>query len=262
MNLTRFRLLSSVLAAVGFATVLPAQFSSPNAPAVDTIGLPPTAGMSIQFGASALNSRRFNTQLALQGRGLLLKQVSTVGVETWVRWDHVMLLASSQTYLPVRAGATNYTTETSGQHGSLNIGLPLIIARRTLLYPMAGVGLSSTSVMLRRNGPVDFNDNFRDISSIEGRNIDITARRYQAHIGAGLDHVFKTDLLYVTLGLRAGYTSPLGDTKWRSGPEDVIGAPELGLKGGYARLAIGGLLIKRRYGIVPMVASLLPFVAR
>ena len=64
------------------------------------------------------------------------------------------------------------------------------------------------------------------------------------------------------LGLRAGYMSPLGSTKWRSGPEQVNGAPELGLKGAYVRLTIGGVLGKRRYVAVPMVGSLLPYIGR
>jgi hypothetical protein len=56
--------------------------------------------------------------------------------------------------------------------------------------------------------------------------------------------------------------APLGDTKWRSGPEAVIGAPELGLKGAYVRLTIGGILGKRRYVAVPMIGSLLPYIGR
>jgi hypothetical protein len=230
----------------------------------DTSVLPPVAGISIQVGGVGLGSSDFNAQLALQGRGLLKKETITLGVESWMRWNRVMVLAGSHTYVPVRAAATNYTTETSGAYGSLDLGIPIVLARKTLLYPLAGVGLSTTTVVLRRNGAVDFVTNFRDISSVGGRNIDITARRYQGHAGVGLDRIFQPQWpnLLMSIGLRAGYMTPLGDTKLRSGPEDVVGAPELGLKGAYVRLTLGGVLGKRRYAAVPMIGSLLPYVGR
>ncbi len=230
----------------------------------DTSVLPPVAGISIQGGQIGLGSAAFNTELARQGRGQLKKSAITLGVESWVRWNRVMLLAGSHTYVPVRAAATNFTTETDGAYGTLDLGIPVVIARKTLVYPMVGVGLSNTNVTLRRNGPVDFNTGFRDIPSTGGRNIDITARSYQGHVGVGIDRIFQPTWpgLLLSLGLRAGYMTRLGDTKWRSGPEDVTGAPELGLKGAYVRLTLGGVLGKRRYAAVPIIGSLLPYIGR
>ena len=253
------RLLGATIALVTSTTTLAAQRAE-----ADTSVLPPIAGISIQGGQMGLGSTAFNQQLALQGRGQLKKSVFTLGVESWMRWDRIMVLAGSHTYVPVRAAATNYTTETTGAFGSLDLGIPIVLAKKTLIYPLAGVGLSNTTVTLRRNGAVNFVTDFRDISSIGGRNVDITARRYQGHVGVGLDHVFQPQWpsLLMTFGLRAGYMTPLGDTKWRSGPEDVIGAPELGLKGAYVRLTLGGVLGKRRYVAVPMVGALLPYIGR
>jgi hypothetical protein len=259
MNARDFRLFLAATIALVTAAPLAAQSASS-----DTASLPPIAGISIQGGQIGLNSSVFNQQLNLQGRGLLKKNTITLGVESWVRWNRVMLLAGSHTYVPVRAAATNYTTETEGAYGTLDLGIPIILAKKTLLYPLAGVGLSTTSVTLRRNGSVDFVTNFRDISSVQGRNVDITARQYQGHVGVGLDHAFtaRWPNLLMLVGLRAGYMSPLGDTKWRSGREDVIGAPEMGLKGAYVRLTVGGVIGKRRYVAVPIVGALLPYIGR
>lgn len=253
------RLFGITVATTALTTLLPAQDVL-----ADTGVLPPRAGISVQGGGVALNSASFNTQLALQGRGLLKKQMYTLGVESWMRWDRVMLLASSHQSLPTRSAATNYTTETSGSNGNLSIGIPIILARTALVYPLAGIGLSQTTVTLRRNGDVAFIPNFRDIPSNGGRNIDITARRYQAHVGAGLDQIFRPAWpnLLLSIGLRAGYVAPIGDTKWRSGREDVTGAPELGLKGAYVRLTLGGVLGKRQYAIAPMIGSLLSQIGR
>lgn len=253
------RLAGCALALTATAGTLAAQATS-----ADTSVLPPVAGISIQGGMMGLGSTAFNEQLALQGRGLLKKNVITLGVESWMRWDRVMVLAGSHTYVPVRSAATNYTTETSGAYGTLDLGVPIVLAKKTLIYPLVGVGLSNTTVTLRRNGAVDFVTDFRDISSIGGRNIDITSRRYQGHVGVGLDRIFKPQWpnLLMSVGLRAGYMSTLGDSKWRSGPEDVVGAPELGLEGAYVRLTLGGVLGKRRYAAVPMVGSLLPYIGR
>jgi hypothetical protein len=230
----------------------------------DTSVLPPVAGISIQVGQIGLGSAPFNTELARQGRGQLKKSMITLGVESWVRWNRIMLLAGSHTFVPVRSAATNYTTESDGAYGTIDLGIPVILARKTLVYPLVGVGLSNTTVTLRRNGPVAFNPDFRDIPSTGGRNIDITARNYQGHVGLGVDQIFQSKWpnLLMSVGLRAGYMTRLGDTKWRSGPEDVTGAPELGLKGAYVRLTIGGVLGKRRYVAVPMVGALLPYIGR
>jgi hypothetical protein len=255
------RALGVTFALASTASLAAAQSTTASA---DTAPLPPVAGISVQVGQVGFGSAAFNEQLALQGRGQLKKNVTTLGVESWMRWNRVMVLAASHTYVPVRAAATNYTTETSGAYGTLDLGVPIVIARKTLIYPMAGVGLSTSTVVLRRNGAVDFITNFRDISSVGGRNIDITARRYQGHVGLGADRIFQPQWpnLLMSVGLRAGYMATLGDTKWRSGPEDVVGAPELGLKGAYVRLTLGGVLGKRRHALVPMVGSLLPYIGR
>jgi hypothetical protein len=256
---TACALLGAAAALSASGTTLVAQT---DAPGKDL--LPPVAGISIQGGQIGLGSSDFNRQLELRGRGLLKQRVSTLGVESWMRWDRVMVLAGSHTYLPVRSAATNYTTETSGAYGTLDVGLPLIVRRKLLVYPLAGVGLSTTSVTLRRNGAVDFITNFRDISSMGGRNVDVTARRYQTHVGVGLDRVFQPrwPSLLMSLGLRAGYMGSLGAPSWRSGPERVTGAPALGLEGAYVRLTLGGVLDKRRYAAVPMIGSLLPYIGR
>jgi hypothetical protein len=253
------RILAPIAMIAVAATALTAQATS-----ADTAVLPPVAGISIQIGQIGFDSKAFNTELARQGRGQLNKNMFTLGVESWMRWDRVMLLAGSHTYLPTRAEATNFTTETSGGYGALDIGVPIILARKTLVYPLAGVGLSTSTVTLRRNGPVDFNPNFRDIPSTGGRNVDITGRRFQGHVGIGIDQVFKPQWpnLLMSVGLRAGYMATLGDTRWRSGRETVSGAPELGLKGAYVRLTLGGVLGKRRYAAAPMVGSLLPYIGR
>lgn len=258
-TLLRRSAVAATIAVVSTAPSLGAQAVS-----ADTAILPATAGSSVQFGSVGLQSGAFNAQLAAQGRGQLDKNMLTIGVQSWVRWDRLMVLAGSHTYLPTRAAATNYTTETKGAYGTLDVGIPIIIQRKTLVYPLAGLGLSTSTVTLRRNGDVDFNDDFRDIPSDGGRNIDITARRYQAHIGAGLDRVFTPPWpkLLLMVGLRAGYMTPIGDPNWRSGPERVNGAPELGLKGAYARLTFGGVLIRRRFATVPMIGSLLPYLLR
>ena len=237
-----------------------AAFAQERSASSDTAALPAVAGISVQFGQVGLQSGPMNVELAAQGRGQLKKSMYTLSVESWVRWNRLMLMAESHTYLPTRAPATNYTTETSGGYGMINLGVPVILARRTLVYPMAGVGISNTTVNLRRNGAVNFDTAFRNIPSNGGRNIDITARRYQAHAGIGAEQAFLAPWFVTTVGLRAGYVQPLGDTKWRSGPEDVVGAPELGVKGAYVRLTIGGVLGKRRHAIVPMIGAILPHI--
>lgn len=261
MTFPMLRRLSTV---VGLAAVVAAPLAAQDI-VIDTItALPPVAGITVQGGMFQLQSAPFNRELALRGRGLLSRNMISIGVESWMRWNRIMLIANSQTFQPTRAVATNYTTEFDGSMGLLSVGVPVLMAKRTQIYPMAGVGLSSSTVTLRRNGAVDFNPNFRDIPSTGGRNVDITARRFQGHLGLGLDQVFQPawPKLLMTVGLRGGYVAPLGDTRWRSGRERVTGAPELGAEGAYVRLTFGGVIGKRRYSTVTMIGSLLPFIGK
>ncbi len=260
MNLSTVR----SLAPLAVASALLAAPLAAQETLTDSGPLPPVAGITIQGGSFQLQTSAFNRELASQGRGQLRRNMISIGVESWVRWNRVMLIANSQTFQPTRSAATNYTTELDGSMGTLSLGVPVVLTRRTQIYPMAGLGLSSSGVTLRRNGAVNFNPDFRDIPSTGGRNIDITARRYQGHVGLGLDQVFQPAWpnLLMTVGLRAGYIAPLGDTRWRSGPERVIGAPELGAQGGYVRLTFGGVVGKRRYSTVTMLGTLLPFVGK
>ena len=262
MILSSVRRLAGTTAALLLSTSALVAQKGPGWTPADSAALPQVAGISIQLGGIGVNADAFNTQLAFQGRGLLRKTMPTLGVESWVRWNRIMLMAGSHTYVPQKARATNYTTEQSGTYGQLDLGVPVIITRTTLVYPLVGIARSTNNVTLRRNGGFDFDTSFRDISSSGGRNVDITARQFQAHVGAGVDHVFWLPWpnLLMTLGLRGGYMSTIGDPTWTSGPEDVRRAPELGLKGAYARLTIGGVLGKKRYAIAPMVGSLLSHI--
>ena len=260
MTLSMLRRLMTLTAVAAIVTApLAAQ-----ATVADSGPLPPIAGITIQGGTFQLQSAAFNRQLAVQGRGQLKRNMLSLGVESWMRWNRIMLIANSQTFQPTRSPSTNYTTELDGSMGLLSLGVPVVLTRRTLLFSMAGLGLSSSTVTLRRNGPVNFITNFRDIPSNGGRNVDITARRYQGHVGLGLDQVFQPawPKLLMTVGLRGGYVVPIGDTRWRSGPERVTGAPEFGAEGAYVRLTLGGVIGKRRYSTVTMIGSLLPFIGK
>ncbi len=260
MNALHIRRALVASAALAFAaSPIRAQATS-----ADTSVLPPVAGISIQVGQIGFGSEKFNEQLAFRGRSLLKKEMFTLGVESWVRWNRVMLLAGSHTYLPTRAEATNYATETSGSYGTIDIGVPIILARKTLVYPLAGVGVSNSTITLRRIGGLAFIPDFRDITATGGRNVDITGRRYQGHVGVGLDRIFQPQWpnVLMSFGVRAGYMTALGDTRWRSGRESVTGAPEIGLEGAYVRLTLGGVLGKRRFAAIPMIGSLLPHIGR
>lgn len=230
----------------------------------DTASLPPRAGISVQGGIVGLQVGAFNTALQSRGRALLRDQAVTLGVESWMRWNRLMLLAAGHTYQPRRSFATNFDTEFEGGYGQLDLGVPLLLKRRTLIYPMAGLGMSRNTVTLRRRGDIAFDTDFNGIPSTGGRNVDITGSRFQGHVGLGLDQVFQPQWpnLLLSVGFRVGYMTTLGDTRWRSGPWDVTGAPEIGARGAYARLTIGGVLGKRRYAAVPMLGAIIPYIGR
>jgi hypothetical protein len=220
----------------------------------------PRGAIAIHAGTLAIDATGLNDAFSARGRPGIPSSTPTAGVETWVRWPHLVLAVSSQAYLARRAFATFYDTEFSGGAATIDLGLPVVSSRTFLLYPMAGVGSSRTNVTLRARGDLDFGGVVAD----PARNTDLTAWRWQAHLGVGASKVVAPRWWNVLLSLdaRAGWTTPIGGTDWRSGPWDVANAPALGARGFYARAGVGLVLAKRGYAIAPAVVSLLPYVVR
>lgn len=220
----------------------------------------PKGGISVQLGALPIDAGPLNDALAQRGRPGIPSTTPTAGVETWVRWPRLVLAVSSQAYLARRAFATFYDTEFTGGAATVDVGLPVVSSRTVLVYPMLGLGSSRTNVTLRARGDLDFPGVVVD----PARNTDLTAWRWQGHVGVGAMKVVRPRWWNVLLSLeaRAGYVTPIGDTDWRSGPWDVTNAPALGAQGAYVRAGVGLVLAKRGYAVAPAVVSLLPYVLR
>lgn len=220
----------------------------------------PRGAISIHAGVVPIDAGGLNDAFAARGRPGIPSSTPTAGVETWVRWPRLVLAVSSQAFLARRAFATFYDTEFTGGAATVDLGVPLVSSRTLLVYPMAGLGSSRTNVTLRARGDLDFPAVVAD----PARNTDLTAWRWQAHLGVGASKVVAPRWWNVLLSLegRAGWVAPLGGTDWRSGPWDVANAPAIGARGFYARAGVGLVLAKRGYAIAPAVVSLLPYVVR
>lgn len=221
---------------------------------------PPTAGLSVQLGGVGLDVGRLNDALGSLGRGRAPTSVATAGVDAWVRVKGLVFATSAQTYADRRAQATFFDTETTGGSATLDLGVPVVASRTTLLYPMVGVGASRLDLTLRRRGSTSFDA----INSSPSVDAALTAWRWQGHVGAGLVHVIRPSWwnIQLTLDARAGWVAPVGDTDWQRGRWNVTDAPAVGQRGAYVRLGAGLVLARRTYAIAPMVLSMLPYVAR
>ena len=221
---------------------------------------PPMSGLSVQLGGVGLDVGRLNDALGAIGRARVPTSVATAGVDAWVRVKGVVLATSAQSYADRRAQATFFDTETAGGSATIDLGVPVLASRRTLLYPMVGVGASRLDVTLRQRGDASFDA----INASPAVDASLTAWRWQGHVGAGLVRVLRPSWwnVQLTLDARAGYVAPLGDTDWQRGRWNVTDAPAVGQRGAYVRLGAGLVLARRTYAIAPMVVSMLPYVAR
>lgn len=247
---------SFALAALALATNIARAQLSPDRTSVEL----PRGAISVHAGVMPIDAGALNDAFAARGRPGIPSSTPTAGVETWVRWPRLVLAVSTQAYLARRAFATFYDTEFTGGAATVDVGVPVVSSRTLIVYPMAGFGSSRTNVTLRQRGDLDFPTVVVD----PARNTDLTAWRWQAHVGLGASKVVAPRWWNVLLSFegRAGYIAPLGGTDWRSGPWDVSNAPAIGARGFYARAGVGLVLAKRGYAIAPAVVSLLPYVVR
>ncbi len=221
---------------------------------------PATAGLSVQFGGVGLDVGALNRALGARGRAQVPTTAATVGIDAWVKLKRVILATSAQTYAERRAEAAFFDTEATGGSATLDLGLPVLASRTTLLYPMVGVGASRLDVTLRQRGNAPF-ETINAGPAIDGT---LTAWRWQGHLGAGLVRVVRPSWwnVQLTLDARAGYVAPFGDTDWQRGRWNVTDAPAVGQRGAYVRLGAGLVLARRTYAIAPMVLSMLPYTTR
>ncbi|MCU0625743.1 MAG: hypothetical protein MUF21_04530 [Gemmatimonadaceae bacterium] len=250
---TPLRTLRRVLALVaGTATLVTAQVTGDTASTEA-----PKAAIGIQFGAVRYDVADLNRALATRGRPGVDATIPVAGIETWVRFDRVILGVTGQSYVQRRTGATFFDTESGGGSASLDVGLAVVKSRSFLLYPSVGLGASRLNVTFRQRGDV----NFPDVIVDPERNTDIAGWNMQGMVGAGLVKVWRPSFwnVMVTLDARGGYVAPLGGTNWSSGRWDVNNAPDVGQRGYYVRAGVGLVMAKRIYALTPAILTLLPY---
>lgn len=139
------------------------------------------------------------------------------------------------------ASNSTYVQSLSGGYGFFNAGYIVMNTWNFRLFPMVGIGGGVTTLRISEIASLTWDDIMTDPL----REIQVSSGGFVAQIGAGLDYYLKlgedeTGEGGLVLGVRAGYTIPFSQADWSMGSQDVIGGPDIGVKGLYLRFMIGG----------------------
>jgi len=132
--------------------------------------------------------------------------------------------------------------------GFFNLGYVVYSIHDLIVYPMLGIGGGGMSFKISEDiSSVTF-DNILDDPE---RNTEITTSEFLLDLGGGISYLLsfgkdETDMGGMFIGIRGGYMiSPFrGD--WMLDDIEITGAPDMGIKGPYIRIMIGGGAITRK----------------
>ena len=138
-------------------------------------------------------------------------------------------------------GETEYKVNLSGAYGFFDIGFAVISTPRFHLYPFLGIGGGGYTLQITKNDKPTFDS----VLVNPGLNSNLSSGGFMLQVGVGLDYFLPVSeredgVGGPVIGLRAGYllTPIKGD--WILQDTEILGGPNLGIKGPYVRLMLGG----------------------
>jgi hypothetical protein len=215
--------------------------------AQDDVGAetPGTGQGFFMIGWQKLDLDELNERLIAAGFPSMSEDFLSLGGGGWWMGDRFLiggeghaLLGSDET-----TSGGGFKTRIEGGYGQLDLGFPVYRGDRLDVAPILGIGGGSVSVDLLERGSPLFDDVLTDPRTgarltAEGFNLDlsvaVTWRLTRSVDDDGDEGGF-------AVGLRGGYAYSLGDWEWKLNDDtEVPGGPQLGTRGVYLRLMLGG----------------------
>lgn len=248
--------------AIAAASILSAAISPADAQSEsDTTTLRPrwtTGSFRVEFGADRLGISSLNETMAANGRPAFDSQIATIGISGAARFGRVMLGGTGESAFPQRNSTSGTITKLWYGAATADLGFVALETPMFVVYPQASLGLRHRVLRMEQAG--DFS--YDAAVSTPARGVSMSSWRAIAGYGLVTELRLASKATGpVSLGLRGGYSSPLGGGHTTSGESTVSGTPSDG-SGGYVRFSVGKPIGKRRNVASVLSSILLPLAVR
>lgn len=198
--------------------------------------------VSFHAGTAHLGLGELNGTLTANARPAFSTDVATVGVSAYARFGRLLLGGSGETALPQRESSPGWRNKISFGSASLDAGIALVERPRLLIASQVSFGIRTTTLRMEQRGDFTYTDGVID----PARGLELSSVSALAGAGMMAELRLSTRSTGVfSIGLRAGFSRPLGSPAARAGESAVSGAPHESA-GHFLRLSINKPIGKRR----------------
>lgn len=210
---------------------------------------------SVQFraGTMQLGLASLNADLVRNGRPTFATTVSSFGMGGYMRGGRFIIGTTTEMIFPQLRESADVRTHLSGNSTTLDAGFAIVDRRKTLIYPVASVGLRQTKLRIDQDAAFDYGDGLRD----PWRSLEISS--YSGVAGLGIAAEQRTTVIRgwpLSVGVQAGIDRPFGGGVAYSGDHAVTGVPRQ-RSGRYLRLTFGTPIHRRAEAFSAMSGSIM-----
>jgi hypothetical protein len=213
--------------------------------------------VSLQAGVVRLDLDELNAVMAASGRPTISTDLASIGIAGHARFGRWLIGGSGEVASQRRVAAGWINTASFGS-AMVDAGMAVIDGPRLLVYPQVSLGIRQTTLRIEQTGSFAYD------AAVTSPARGVSLSSFGALAGVGL----VTELHFATrrtgafsVGLHAGYRTPLGAASTSSGESSVSGAPRQP-GGQFLRLSVGKPFGSRSSALGLVSTAVMPWIAR
>jgi|GEM_PF-5272922 len=215
-----------------------------------------TGALSVQFGVDRLGLTELNKTMTANGRPAFASEAGTVGISGYARFGRVLIGGTGETAIPQRELAAGFINKIWYGSAAIDAGYALFNLPMLMVAPQASFGMKHSVLQMERGGDFTFDHGVND----PARGLRMSSWRAMAGYGIVSELRLRTRATGdFSIGLRGGYSTPVGGAHTAAGESAVSGAPSEE-SGSYLRLSIGKPIGKRRNALSVLSTVLIPLM--
>lgn len=195
------------------------------------------------FGRSIIDIKDLNAKLESKGYSKISDNFFSVGGGGHSIINNRFIIGGEgHSLLGEKVTSGNYTNSIYIIYGFFNLGYIVYSIKDFRVYPLLGLGVGGMNLKITEKLTSLSID---DVLDVPTRGVEISTGGFLLDLALGIDYLLKfggdeKERGGMILGLRAGYTLSPFKGGWQMDEIEISGAPEIGIKGPYIRLMIGG----------------------
>jgi hypothetical protein len=217
-----------------------------------------TGSLRVEFGSDRLGVTDLNRTMAANGRPEFGTTLGTIGLSGYARYGRALVGGTGETALPQRNVESGWINKLWYGAATGDLGVVAVETSRFIVYPQVSLGVRHRVLQLEQAGDFSYDD------GVAGPARSVRMSTWRALAGYGVVAEWRTNSRLtgpISLGARAGYSTPMGGGHTVSGESTVNRVPGEGA-GGYVRFAIGKPIGRRGSAASVLSSVLVPLVAR